>query len=131
MSEETTELERSRPRGRMPTTASDVLGFHVLKSLHRDAIILMLCKTVRMFGFGFLSVMVRMFTFFFHRLPLHFSKKKLTLNTPIEANLSFDFFRVACCILERASILPERSRVDVQSHFNWRCCYKHGHDVAS
>lgn len=37
---------------------SDLLGFGVIVSLHRDAKILILCKTVRMFGFGFLSVMV-------------------------------------------------------------------------
>ena len=37
---------------------SDLLGLDVIESLHRDAKILILCKTVRMFGFGFLSVMV-------------------------------------------------------------------------
>lgn len=37
---------------------SDLLGLEVIESLHRDAKILILCKTVRMFGFGFLSVMV-------------------------------------------------------------------------
>ena len=38
---------------------SDWIGLNVLRTLHRDAVILMLCKTVRMFGFGFLTVMVR------------------------------------------------------------------------
>lgn len=38
---------------------SDWIGLNVLRSLHRDAVILMLCKTVRMFGFGFLTVMVK------------------------------------------------------------------------
>lgn len=43
---------------------SDLIGFTVLLSLHRDAFILLLCKSVRMFGFGFLSVMVNISTSF-------------------------------------------------------------------
>jgi hypothetical protein len=35
-----------------------VLGFEVLQTLQRDAIILILCKCVRMYSFGFLAVMV-------------------------------------------------------------------------
>jgi MFS family permease len=35
-----------------------VLGFEVLQTLHRDAILLILCKCVRMYSFGFLAVML-------------------------------------------------------------------------
>lgn len=37
---------------------SDLLGFEVLRTLHRDAKLLILCKVVRMFSFGFLAVML-------------------------------------------------------------------------
>lgn len=46
------------------SSRSDSIGFSILQSLHRDVVILMLCKAVRMFGFGFLSVMVNVLTLF-------------------------------------------------------------------
>ena len=46
--------------GKVSSFFSDLIGFEVLLSLHRDAKILLFCKTCRMFAFGFLSVMVRL-----------------------------------------------------------------------
>lgn len=37
---------------------SDVLGFEVLKTLHYDARLLLSCKAVRMFAFGFLAIIL-------------------------------------------------------------------------
>lgn len=37
---------------------NDYLGLSALKNLHRDAILLISAKTIRLFSFGFLSVML-------------------------------------------------------------------------
>ena len=65
--QELTDIQQQRPyQWSISIFLADLLGTDVLTSLHTDAKLLILCKTVRMFGFGFLSVMVRFYRSYYY-----------------------------------------------------------------